>query len=229
MTDDPIPALREAIRRHEAAPARAAAAPLPVAPAIDALLPGGGLARGAVHEVFAAGAAGAADAGAATGFAALLAGRSGGVVLWLAPARAPKPYPPGLAAFGLDPKTLLVAEAEAASLAWAAEEALRCPALAALIVLGLAPDATAARRLQLAAEAGGVLGLLLGPEPAALRPSAARTRWRIAALPGAPGPAHALAPPRWRIELLRARGGRPACFAATWQGGELVAVARIAA
>lgn len=223
MPDDPIPALREAIRRHQAAPARADAAPLPVAPAIDALLPGGGLCRGAVHEVF------AADAGAATGFAALLAGRTGGTVLWLAPARAPRPYPPGLAAFGLDPARLLVAEAEATDLLWAAEEALRSTALAALVVLGAAPDLTAGRRLQLAAEAGGVLGLLLGPQPPRPRASAAHTRWRIAALPGAPGPAHALAPPRWRIELLRARGGLPACFAATWQCGELAGVERLAA
>lgn len=213
----PVPdTLREAVRRLERASARPAPPAIGLAPAIDAVLPGGGLARGALHELFAAG----PGAGAATAFAALLAGRAGGTVLWIAPALTEKPYPPGLAAFGLDPAALLVAEAPPAALLWAAEEALRCPALAAVIFLGAAPGLVAARRLQLAAEAGGTLGLLLRPDAAAPPPSPAHTRWRVAALPGT-GPAHALGPPRWRLDLFRARGGRPARWDVTMRGGAL--------
>jgi hypothetical protein len=41
-------------------------------------------------------------------------------------------------------------------------------------------------------------------------PSAAHTRWRIKPQPGAPGPAKLVGAPQWRIELLHARGSRPA-------------------
>lgn len=218
----PIPdTLREAIRRLEHTSARPTQAPVAIAPAIDAVLPGGGLARGALHEVF------AADAGAATGFAALLAGRAGGPVLWVAPAMAEKPYPPGLAAFGLDSADLLVAQALPADLLWTVEEALRCPALAAVIFLGAAPGLAAARRLQLAAEAGGTLGLLLRPDAALPPPGPAHTRWRVAALPGQ-GPVHALGPSRWRLQLLRARGGHPASWSVTVRDAVLHADAAMA-
>jgi protein ImuA len=229
----PPPALREAVRRLERPAARPAGGAVAVAPAIDAWLPGwngeaGGIACGAVHEVL------AADPGAASGFVAMLAGRasaqaSGAPVLWLSPARAAKPYPPGLAAFGLPPAALVVVQAEAEELLWAAEEALRSTAPAAVIVLGTAPTLTAWRRLQLAAEGSGGLGLMLGPDQAVLRPSAAYTRWRVAAAPGAAGPVHALAPPRWRLDLLRARGGRPASWLADWNGTALSMLERQAA
>jgi protein ImuA len=213
MTDRLDP-LRAAISRLERLPARASLAAVPVAPAIDAVLPGGGLARAALHEFF------AVDAGAATGFAALLAGRSGGAVLWLAPDGTPKPYPPGLEFFGLDPAMLLVAQPPARDLLWTVEEALRCRALGAVIFLGAAPGLAAARRLQLAAEAGGTPGLLLRPDHGSPPPSTAHTRWRIAALPTS-GACHVVGAPRWRLELLRARGGRPASWVATVRDGAL--------
>jgi protein ImuA len=85
------------------------------------------------------------------------------------------------------------------------EEALRCPALGAAVLMagsGQGLDLTATRRLHLAAEAGGVFGLLLRPDGAA-GASAARTRWHIA-------PLASDAAPRWRLTLLRQRGGAPA-------------------
>jgi protein ImuA len=73
------------------------------------------------------------------------------------------------------------------------------------------------RRLQLAAERSGVTALLLrrwrtGAEAAVerARPSAAVTRWRVAALPSADIPGlPGIGWPRWRVELLRCRGGLP--------------------
>jgi protein ImuA len=78
----------------------------------------------------------------------------------------------------------------------------------------------AGRRLQLAAERSGITALIVrrwrNAEEAAAeraRPSAALTRWRIAALPAAdladePG----IGRPRWRVELLRCRGGAPGAW-----------------
>src|SRR5713101_9192050 len=81
--------LREKIRRleraHSAQRVGQAAVPLDV-PAIDALLPEGGLLTGALHEIEAGPAPSgrvAAHDGAALGFAAHLLGRfSGGTLLW---------------------------------------------------------------------------------------------------------------------------------------------------
>lgn len=81
---------------------------------------------------------------------------------------------------------------------------------------------TASRRLQLAAEASGVLGLLLRRpkrlnEDLVDEPTAARTRWKITAMPSAaplpwspatPGLARAV----WQLDLLRCRGGEPRTF-----------------
>jgi protein ImuA len=76
---------------------------------------------------------------------------------------------------------------------------------------------TASRRLQLAAEASGVVAFALRrsrkhDDPALAEPSAAVTRWRIAALPSGPPLPHApdvpgLAQGRWRLDLVRCRGG----------------------
>src|SRR6266850_283807 len=44
-------------------------------------------------------------------------------------------------------------------------------------------------------------------------PNAAVTRWRIAALPSQPPQGEpGVGRPRWRVELLRCRGGAPACW-----------------
>jgi protein ImuA len=173
-------------------------------PALDAAL-GGGLPTGCLQEVI------AADEGAAVGFAAFLlacaAGAGQGLqdrdVLW-ASLGAGDLYPPGLAAFGLDPaRLLLLAASSHGDLLWALEEALRCPALGAVLGEVERLDLTAGRRLQLAAAAGGVTGFLLARrarQPAAV--SAAVLRWRVASLPGG----------RWRVELLRRRGGRPGAW-----------------
>lgn len=173
---------------------REAVPAIPTAPAIDHVLPEGGLARGAVHEVL------EGEAGAAAGFACVLAARAGGTVLWLD--RLPDPYPPGLLALGLPPDRLLVGGcADAADRLWAVEEGLRSGALGAVIARLDRLDLAASRRLQLAAEAGGTVGLLLRPDRARPPPSSAATRWRVEAVCGG-------GQIRWRVGLVRSKGGR---------------------
>lgn len=216
-----ISALRARIARMERAGAAEALAArgedaVPLAPAIDAALPWGGLPRAALHEVL------AAEPGAATSFAALALARAGGTVLWIAPD--PDAWPPGLARFGLSPAQLvLVRAAREQDGLWAMEETLRCPAVgAALLMVRGELDLTAARRLQLAAEAGGVLGLLLRPDEDGAAPTAALTRWRVGAIASESANSHTLGDPAWSLELLRCRGGRPARWQGAWHGDRLV-------
>ena len=226
MTAPPLdrPALISALRARIARMERAGAADalaahggdvIPLSPAIDSALPWGGLARAALHEVL------TAEAGAAAGFAAMVLARAGGTVLWIAPE--PDAWPPGLARFGLLPAHLvLVRAARQQDALWAMEETLRCPAVGAALLACGEIDLTAARRLQLAAEAGGVLGLLLRPDEDNAAPTAALTRWRIGAAASNSASPHALGDPAWNLELLRCRGGRPATWRATWHGEALV-------
>ena len=170
-----------------------------------------------------------------------------GIVLWCL--RRPDLYGSGLLAYGLDPARLVLVQASRDdAILWAVEEGLRTGLAAGLAaVVGEIGHLSmvAGRRLQLAAERSGVIALILrrwrsAQEAAAERdrPSAALTRWRVAALSsaeiagepgiGRPRP-HPNAPPlagegmggggagngwglgigrpRWRVALLRVRGG----------------------
>lgn len=111
--------------------------------AIDRTLPWGGLPRGCLHEILAADASAAAAAFAAV-LLARFAGR-GGHVLWCRRRRGL--YAPGLAGMDLDPAQLLMVHVEReADVLWVMEDALRCPALAAVLGEAEGRAITAARR-----------------------------------------------------------------------------------
>lgn len=219
-----VPAgLREKVRRLERAHSaqrsgRAAGVPLGV-PAIDALLPEGGLLTGALHEIEAGPAPSgrvAAHDGAALGFAGHVIGRfarrTGGTILWC---RRPMgtfdalPYAPTLSTW-FDPARLLMVTARRdEDLFWAMEEGLRCPGIAAVLGETRAADPTAGRRLSLAAEKSGVPALLLRAQPAPPQ-SVCATRWRIASAPSQSTPGLGdVGAARWRLELRRNRFGTP--------------------
>jgi protein ImuA len=173
------PALRETVRRLERHTPAAADHPLvPIGlPEIDAVLAGGGLAAGALHEILPGDPEGrpAAHDGAALGFAALALGRfmmhRGGRILWCRPAGFvfdAAPYPPALTPF-LDPAQILLAcTRRREETLWAIEEGLRCSSLAAVLGEIDTLDLVASRRLQLAAEKSGVPILLLRGLPRAV-------------------------------------------------------------
>ncbi|MGD9688312.1 MAG: ImuA family protein [Phycisphaerales bacterium] len=90
---------------------------------------------------------------------------------------------------------------------WAIDLALRARGVA--VVIGDASRLTMSesRRLQLAAEAGGTLGLLARAWTEAHELSAARTRWLV--VPSAESGSTFDADQRWTVELLRCKGVRP--------------------
>lgn len=184
------------------------------APAVDAVL-GGGLASGSLHEVFAAA---GQDMASAAGFVAGLAQRAAArrsPILWVrqsfTEAEVGDLYAPGLAGLGFDPGDLILVRArDAVSVLRAGAEAVRCPALGAVVIepwgAPKALDLTATRRLTLAAAQSGVTTFLLrtGAEP---RPSAALTRWAVTAGPSRALAADAPGHPTFDITLLRHRAG----------------------
>jgi protein ImuA len=209
--------LRAQIARIERGPVAAPGQTLSMGSAeIDAALPNGGLALGALHEIAGAGPDTEHGAAAALLTAGILA-RMTGPVLWAM--EYADLFAPGLAGVGLHPDRVVFAEAGKEVLA-TMEEGLRHPGLSAVVgEIGGRFSLIASRRLQLAAEQTGVLAIALRrsrrfDDPALMEPTAAMTRWRVAALPSPPALPHApsvpgLGPAHWRLTLTRCRGGEP--------------------
>ena len=200
-----------------------ASRPLGVAP-LDAAL-GGGLAGGALHELSAAN---ALHVGTTAGFALALAARAREPqkeTLWIATdfgvLETGALYGPGLDQFGLATgRLLMVRVPRPIDALFAMEEALKCRALATVVAeLGPPPDLTATRRLSLAARHGGGLGLLLRHK-ADDAPSAAATRWRVAAAPSAPDELGGLGPTTFALTLTRNRRGPCGDWTLAWDHHE---------
>lgn len=208
-------------------------------PGADAFIGPSGLNTAAVHEIK-PGTAGAGSTAASLGFALRLGARrvqqlkaahpDCGVprILWCVTRNSAREtgelYAPGLAAFGLDPASILIVETARTSEAlWAMEEGLKSASLALVIGQPGKIDLTPARRLSLAAEQSSTPCLLLTPgnSPSA---AATSTRWRIDAATSAPHPFDARAPGSARITATLERcqhhlGGENLSFVLEWPHG----------
>ncbi|MGQ0444802.1 MAG: ImuA family protein [Beijerinckiaceae bacterium] len=208
--------LRARIRRLEGAAARRRSV-LPFGiKTIDRHLPGDGLARGALHEV-AGGGHGAIDGAAAALFAAGIAARARGKVLWCI--TRPDLFAPALAQAGLTPdRVIYVAAGDEKTVLVCFEEGLRHGGLGAVVAEVARLSMTASRRLQLAAESSGAIGIAIRrwrrhTEAADFgQPTASVTRWRVSALPATQLPVPGVGRARWRLELIRCRAGESADF-----------------
>ena len=205
---------------------RAQTASLTIGPlSIDAYLREAAVPFGAVHEI--AGHGCDEEQGAAgAGFLALSlkASAAAGWIAWIT--QDADLYAPGLAAFGLDVRRLILVSARRdADVCWALEEALRSRSLGAVVGEVGILTLNATRRLQLAAEQAGVPCFLLRRwrtrEIAAqqrAQPIAAVTRWRVTPQLHAHAPNQQqsimpeLEPAHWRLDLWRCRNAA----AASW-------------
>jgi protein ImuA len=185
--------------------------------AVDSCL-GGGLARGALHEIAAVD---HRSIPAALGFLLALTNCSSkACVLWPFAKTAPtfgQPYAPGLKFFGLDPaRIVFVRCATAHECLWAMEEGLRLGGIGA--VIGARPkamDLTSSRRLQLAAEQANMPVFFLRSYNDAAQ-SAAVTRWRVAPAPSAHDQFGFYKNARFRVALEYARGGKTGEWVLEW-------------
>jgi hypothetical protein len=118
-------------------------------------------------------------------------------LVWIAPPH--EPYAPALAQQGIELTRLLVVRpATAIEALWAAEQALGSGVCAAVLLWLKGTDDRWLRRLKLAAEAGGALGVLFRPERHRFESSPASLRLVITK------GEHAT-----RLDLLKVQGGRP--------------------
>ncbi len=125
-------------------------------------------------------------------------------------------YPPAAAAWGIDVERLIVVHPQnARDELWAAVQALRSPAVAAMWAAIERLDSRAFRRLQLAAQAGRTLGVLVRPANAREQPSWANVRLEIGSLSVVRGPSYGSNGPRTTdygrrvyVRVLRCHSGR---------------------
>jgi protein ImuA len=211
-------ALREAVHAIETGSAASGGDCLSFGIAeLDDRLARGGLPVAALHEAAPARPTLSDDAAASLFIAAIAARRTRqqkrGTVLWALARR--DLFAPALAGAGLGPDRILYAECRDGKEVLAVmEEGLRHGGLVAVVGEVDRLEMAAGRRLQLAAEEGETSALMLrrwrraDVDPLA-PPSAAVTRWRIGCAPSEMLPVPGVGRARWKVELVRQRGGPP--------------------
>ena len=179
---------------------RQAQAPVDAEPtghaALDALLPCGGWPRGALSELLITH-DGVGELSLLLPMLASVAGRGGRVVLVAPPY---VPYPPAWRQHGMALEAMTVLEAGPRDAPWAMEQCLRSGSCEVVLGWLQGGDAQSLRRLQVAAQAGRAVGIVVrdakhaaNPSPAALRLQCTRGEWTVRKCRGAAAPARTFA------------------------------------
>jgi cell division inhibitor SulA/protein ImuA len=166
--------------------------------ALDARLPGGGWPTASLIEVLLE----APGLGEVQLFlpALVQSQRAEGETPWLVWISPPhEPFAPALAQYGIDLDRLLVVRPGTATEAlWAAEQAMSSGVCAVVLLWLKGSRWLSLRRLKLAAEAGGTLGVLFRPERHRFESSPATLRLLLARGDEYP-----------RLDIIKVQGGRP--------------------
>ncbi len=208
--------LRERIASLEGVSARKAGYLSFGVPEIDAVLPGGGLAYGALHE-FAGGGAGTVDGAAAALCAAGIAARTKGPVVWCL--TRPDLFFPALAEVGLHADRVMFVESDKEEDVLAnMEEGLSYGGLGAVVGELVRLPMVGSRRLQLAAEKTGTMALAVRRWRRQTeandfgQPTASTSRWRVSVMPSEELPVPGVGRSQWLLELMRVKAGECAEF-----------------
>jgi len=165
-------------------------------PGLDALAPGGKLARGAIHELLFHPAHGPP----LTPALLLHQAHQTSCLFFSDPSRTL--YPPALAGRGVDPGRLYVLRPSSREQElWAVAECLRCRAVTTVVARFDRLSRVEARKLQLAAEAGGGVGVVLRPTGRGSDIYAAVTRWLVEPARGD------RTVQKWKLQLIHGHGG----------------------
>lgn len=172
---------------------------------------------GAIHEFISSSPEDtAASGGFITGLVQKLL-NGGGACLWISYTR--RIYPPALKLFGVDPDRVIFVDVPLKKdVLWVTEEALKCEGVATVICETRDLSFTESQRLQLAVEKSHVTGFVLRKGVNKVNTTACVTRWQIRPVrsqlrPGMPG----VGSPRWQVQLLKVRNGRPGNWTVEWK------------
>ena len=159
----------------------------------------------------------AIDGAAPALFAAGIAARTKGKVLWCITRQ--DLFAPALAQVGLAADRVIYVDAcDEKSVLACFEEGVRHGGLGAVVAEVARLSMTSSRRLSLAAEASGSIAIAVRrwrrqTEAADFgQPTASATRWRVSTMPSTPLPVPGVGRARWLLELIRCRAGESADF-----------------
>jgi protein ImuA len=176
---------------------------------------------GVVHEFLSSGTEDSVVTGGfIAGLLSSLIGKNG-IFLWISTSKGL--FPPALTSFGLQPDRFIFIQVQKEKdIGWAINEALKCDALNAVIGEMRELSFTESRRLQLSVEQSQVTGFIIRNHTN-LNTTACVSRWRITSLPSEsvddfPG----IGFPKWKVELLRMRNGKPGSWEIMWKDGKFV-------
>jgi len=191
---------------------------------ITEAFPNGQFPTGAVHEFLSSTVEDtAATCGFISGILSSLMQKKGACV-WITSSLSI--FPNALTSFGIAPdKVIFINLKKEKEILWAMEEALKFDGLAAVIAETKELNFTASRRLQLAVEQSLVTGFILRCNPKNIINTACVSRWKITSLPGEleddmPGVGF----PRWNVELLKIRNGKPGAWQVEFIDGKFYPV-----
>jgi protein ImuA len=184
---------------------------------------------GAIHEfVFSEAEEFAATGGFVGGILASLM-HNGGATVWISCSK--NIFPPALQSLGIAPdKIIFIQLKKEKEILWAMEEALKSIGVSAVIGEMQELSFTSSRRLQLAVEQSHVTGFVFRRNPRNLNTTACIARWKITSSPSEladdmPGVGF----PRWNVELLKVRNGKPGKWHIEFVGDSFRHISRVTA
>ncbi len=178
---------------------------------------------GAVHEFISNA---KEDAAATNGFMAGLVSQliKRGTAVWVSNKRTL--FPPALNVFGIEPERIIFIDLwRQKEVLWAIEEALKCSVLSAVIGELGELSFTESRRLQLAVEQSRVTGFI-HRYSSSENVTACVSRWKITPLTSEISDMPGMGFPRWNVQLVKVRNGKPGAWQVEWSEGQFEHIIR---